>query len=211
MKTLPSGIKEVIIQDIMKGEIQPRDKILEEKYAKKMGASRSSVREAIFMLVSEGIATKVENKGTFLNSYTHEEHIDLYQLRFFLEQQAIQKYPKMTDFSPLIAQLMHLSEQMKQVIDDLAALSLYNYQFHFALVEYSGSRVLIERYPSFYVSLSFIQHELYHHFQSEIDKPVNEHDELIAALKARDFEKLTKVLSTHQQDVMTLLQRAVTP
>lgn len=208
-KTLPNSIKAAIIEDIMTGEIQPRDKILEEKYAKKMGASRASVREAIFMLVSEGIATKIENKGTFLNSFTYEEHIDLYHLRFFLEQQAIQKYPRIKDFSELIAELTSLSTKMKDAMRNVAELSLYNYQFHYALVEHSGSRVLIERYPSFYVSLAFIQNELYHHHRSEIEKPVNEHDELIEALKERDFDKLTEVLSTHQKDVLALLQRTV--
>ncbi len=208
-KTLPNAIKEAIIQEIMTGEIQPRDKILEEKYAKKMGASRASVREAIFMLVSEGIATKIENKGTFLNSFTYEEHIDLYHLRFFLEQQAIAKYPGIADFSDLIAELTALSERMKDAMSNVAELSLYNYQFHYALVVYSGSRVLIERYPSFYVSLAFIQNELYHHHRSEIEKPVNEHDELIEALKMRDFHKLTAVLSAHQKDVLALLQRTV--
>ncbi len=216
-QTLPNTIKEVIIQDIIRGEIQPRDKILEEKYAKKTGASRASVREAIFILVSEGIATKIENKGTFLNSFTLEEHIDLYHLRFFLENQALSKVCKIEDLSPLIEHLEELSLQMRvnmQAImdkggsrEEMAHIGLLNYQFHYALVQFSGSRVLIERYPSFFVSLAFIQNELYLHQHSEVYKPLNEHDALIEALRRRDFDQFAAILTEHHQDVLQLLER----
>ena len=217
-QTLPNTIKEVIIQDIMRGEIQPRDKILEEKYAKKTGASRASVREAIFMLVSEGIATKIENKGTFLNSFTLEEHIDLYHLRFFLEQRTITKLQKIDDLAPLIERLEILSQKMrlglKSVVKkgegtrlEVAQMGLLNYQFHYSFVQFSGSRVLIERYPSFFVSLAFIQNELYLHQRSEIYKPLTEHDALIDALRERNFDLFITILTEHHQDVLQLLER----
>ena len=217
-QTLPNTIKEVIIQDIIKGEIQPRDKIFEEKYAKKTGASRASVREAIFILVSEGIATKVENKGTFLNSFTLEEHIDLYHLRFFLENKALEKVSKIADLAPLIEHLEELSAQMRSslqaIIDkgegsreEMAYIGLLNYEFHYALVQFSGSRVLIERYPSFFVSLAFIQNELYLHQRAEVYKPLIEHDALIDALRNRDFDQFSTILAEHHQDVLRLLER----
>lgn len=217
-QTLPNTIKEVIIQDIIKGEIQPRDKILEEKYAKKTGASRASVREAIFILVSEGIATKVENKGTFLNSFTLEEHIDLYHLRFFIENKALEKVSRIADLVPLIEHLEELSAQMRSslqaIIDkgegsreEMAYIGLLNYEFHYALVQFSGSRVLIERYPSFFVSLAFIQNELYLHQRTEVYKPLIEHDALIDALRNRDFDQFSTILAEHHQDVLRLLER----
>lgn len=203
--TLPILIKEEIIKDIMTGVIRPRDKIVEEVYAKRMDASRASVREAIYLLMGDGIVTKVEKKGTFLNSYTLEEHIDLYTLRFFLEREAIKKVEKMDDVSGLIHVLKELSAQMKQHLEEVHHLSLLNYKFHYEFVKSSNSRVLIERYPSFFVTIAFLQNQAYNQHRANIQKPIFEHDLIIEALEANDFPKLYEILDGHHQDVINLL------
>lgn len=60
-------VKEMIHQQIIKGELKPGAKLPSEvELAAQLGVSRTTVRQAILSLVHEGLLTRYQGKGTFV-------------------------------------------------------------------------------------------------------------------------------------------------
>ena len=71
---------EILKGNIVKGEAIPTEKKLSEQY----GASRVTIRQAIDLLVSEGLLYKVQGSGTYVKDDKIEHNI--YRLRGFTEE-----------------------------------------------------------------------------------------------------------------------------
>lgn len=59
-----------LLEQILEGELKPGDQVVESIYAEQFQTSRSPVREAIYMLSTEGIIERVPRKGHLLKA-TH--------------------------------------------------------------------------------------------------------------------------------------------
>lgn len=64
---------------------------MELEIAQDLGISRSPVREALKLLVGEGLLVDVPNKGIFVRSFAKKDIFDLYEIRFLYEKYAIDK------------------------------------------------------------------------------------------------------------------------
>nr|MBO2506359.1 GntR family transcriptional regulator [Bacilli bacterium] len=78
-------VAEKIIEQILKGELKPGDKIVESTYAELFNISRSPVREAIYLLTTEGLIERIPRKGAFVKGYTLSEIQDLLDIRNNIE------------------------------------------------------------------------------------------------------------------------------
>lgn len=75
-----------IIQDmILSREIQPGEKILEEELAKKIGVSRTPIRECLLRLENEGIVEIIPRRGAFLRKYGRKKVEEIFDMREVLE------------------------------------------------------------------------------------------------------------------------------
>src|SRR5699024_5831226 len=93
---------------ILDGSLTPGSRIRQEEVAERFSASRAPVREALSLLVGEGLVTVVANAGAWVSTLTLEESEEIYQMRERLE-------PLLLRFSA-----PHLSEEDFQIIEDLA-------------------------------------------------------------------------------------------
>ena len=67
------------------GELQPGTPLREVALAESLGVSRSTVREALGMLVGEGLAVRVPNKGTAVRTADPRAIQDVSRARTVLE------------------------------------------------------------------------------------------------------------------------------
>jgi len=124
--------------------LKPGQRLVERELIERLGVSRTTVREALRELASEGLVTIVPQKGAVVTAPTLEEAIDLYEVRASLESLTVRRFAERATDSQvqrLRASVHHLNEvsiRTEDIQQVLAAKDL----FYAVLVEGAGSEVL---------------------------------------------------------------------
>lgn len=195
-KNISEEIVELIKEQILNGELNPGNRIVETKLAKELGISQTPVREAIRQLSGEGIITIVTNKGPMVREFCMKDVFEIYSLRAVLEGLAIRlATQRASDVD--IGKLRQFYEEMKAKLNDEDVPSLLqdSLYIHQTIVRLSGH----ERLDAIYKSLSF-QIALANRMlgkQSTKKKEVEQHWELIEALTLRDPDEAERVMRKH--------------
>ena len=72
-------------QAILKGELEPGERLMEIQLAERLGVSRTPIREAIRKLELEGLVAIVPNKGAYVTGISEKDIHDIYHIRSYLE------------------------------------------------------------------------------------------------------------------------------
>ncbi len=75
---------------ILKGELEPGERLMEISLANKLGVSRTPVREAIRKLELEGLVVMIPRKGAEVAKITEKDLRDVLEVRSCLEKLAIE-------------------------------------------------------------------------------------------------------------------------
>lgn len=146
IKTYSAQIIEYIKDAILRGELGPGDKVNEAHFATRLSISRAPIREALQMLVQEGLIVSIPQRGKFITSLTAKEIKDSYFTGGVLEGAAVAAgVDKFTedDFN----KLQGIIDQMKQLAengenrDKLAPL---DNAFHDILLSKTDNKLLVE-------------------------------------------------------------------
>ena len=74
------------------GELDPGTPLREVALAESLGVARSTVREALGLLVAEGLADRVPNKGTAVHALSADEIRDVCRARAVLETAGVRRW-----------------------------------------------------------------------------------------------------------------------
>lgn len=77
-------------QAILRGELKPGERLMEIQLAKKLGVSRTPIREAIRKLELEGLVLMIPRKGAEVAEITEKSLRDVLEVRGALEELAVQ-------------------------------------------------------------------------------------------------------------------------
>src|SRR5258708_2941801 len=86
--TLRHQIVQQVREAILKGSLQPGERLVERDLAARFGTSLTAVREAIIQLESEGLITKRPNSTTHVTELSPDEIEQLSAVRKVLEEYA---------------------------------------------------------------------------------------------------------------------------
>jgi DNA-binding GntR family transcriptional regulator len=86
--TVRQAAEERLRAAIVSGELQPGQKLTDRSLCELTGVGRTTVREAVRQLESEGLIATVPHRGPTVALLTETEARDLYELRAMLEGQA---------------------------------------------------------------------------------------------------------------------------
>lgn len=208
--SISSEIAELITNLILRGEIQPGDKLpTEMEFAQQLGVGRNSFREAIKMLTFIGILEIRRGEGTFvakklsspiinplLMSLVYEEKTaeELIQLRLLLDIAVIPTIiENLTDEG--IKQLEDANQAMYAVAQnpdyDKDLLLSLDINFHKVYHSLTRNRLLVKIYETIYMLfLSSVKESL----NNDPDFAYMSHKALIEALKERDVIKVEQNL-----------------
>lgn len=89
-ESLPEQIAKYILEKIMKGEIGPGHKIVEEHFAQELKTSRAPVREALYLLQISNIVERIPRKGTLVKSFSSTEIREYTEVMIGLFQMALE-------------------------------------------------------------------------------------------------------------------------
>lgn len=192
-------IYETLRDEILSLEMQPGELVDESRLATRFGVSRSPVREALVRLVSESLLQTLPNKGTIVA-----------QLR-------IQEFPQYVDTLDLVQRaasrlaaevrsergLELIKEAQQRFVDavkanDVLGMILSNRDFHVAIAQATNNKYLEEAYAQL---LDDGRRFLRLYFKSYGDvlpvELLGGHDNLIAAIEARDPERAERYAREH--------------
>ncbi len=140
-------IREQVLTSILRGELQPGQRITEPAIANKLGVSRVPVREVLRELESAGMVESRKHTGVFVRRLSRQETADLYELRAVLDAFAGKRAAAQPN-PPLIKALkVHLAAMEQSATNaDVAAYYDANLRFHWNIVSASGNAQIIDTY-----------------------------------------------------------------
>ena len=182
---------------ILKGELQPGERLMELQLAAKLGVSRTPIREAIRMLEQEGLAVTIPRKGAEVAKMTLKDMEDVLEVREALDELAAQiACTKMNEQQ--MAELIRIKDEFEKNTDssDVKLIAETDEKFHDIIYESTDNAKLV-------VLLNNLREQIYsnrvEYLKNKDNYPalIQEHEEIVEALKAHDKDKVTEAMHKH--------------
>jgi DNA-binding GntR family transcriptional regulator len=184
-------------QAILKGELEPGERLMEIHLAQKLGVSRTPVREAIRKLELEGLVLMIPRRGAVVADITVSDLEDVLEVRLALEELAVRQACR--NYTPeQMKRLKSTSMGFKHSLygEDVIACAQADEEFHAVVYEMTGNRKLVQ-------ILNNLREQMYRyrteylkdkHTHAEL---VSEHEELVQALEQRDEKRAMEIMEVH--------------
>ena len=197
--TISQQVYQILKTRICKGEYPPGYWRQEKELAAQLNVSRSPVREALRLLVADGIATEISNKGVFVKSFTQEDVEDIYEVRGALENGAIISLKdRLTQ-----EEKERIKEYIRQMKKYHAESRLDDYikqdtGFHRYIIECSSNRLMLTLYDKIgMMSMQFRVESL--RAKKRFDDSITEHQKIADYLIENNMQKACDINSKHLQ------------
>lgn len=191
--TTVSEVADALRRKIILNEYKHGDLLSELLLSKEHSVSRGSIRPALYELEKEGLIQTLPNGRKKVLGITEKDIVDLYQIRFLLESEAVSlvlKQPSV-NYTTLAATIHKLEELTNET--DVALLHQkrtdIHEKFHRAIMEMSENRSLIQCWMTqqpLQVALSTINAETIH-ADDYIDEYVVKHRKILEMLITKDW------------------------
>jgi DNA-binding GntR family transcriptional regulator len=135
---------QVLRQAILNFELKPGERLVEREFIDRLGISRTTFREALRQLSSEGLVTSIAQKGARVASPSYQEAADLYDIRATLEAYLVRKFIERASDEE-IAKLTQALENFEKVVSettDTIRLLESNAGYYKVLMEGAQSSIL---------------------------------------------------------------------
>ena len=193
---------------IVDGRLAAGDRINEVRLAQQLGVSRTPLREALSGLAAEGALSSVPRIGYFVRPLTLEEFEQIYDIRPLLDPEALRlagvpDEKRIAGLEKLNADLARAKGLRAIEIDDA---------WHMELIAGCPNRVLIEMIENMIIRTRRYELALMRE-QKNVDVATQDHDRIVAALRAGDLKAACDALKQNMQSgrepiVAWLKQRA---
>ena len=195
----PSTRSELVYYSLRKAIIEqalrPGMKLPEDAIGEQFHVSRSIVRSALVRLNAEGLVDIRPNKGASIAEPTLEEALDVFSLRRCLEREVVSRLARQLSTADVKRLEAHVAEERKAASSTGPLPMRLAGEFHILLAEMTGSKPLL-RYVSEIVSRCSLIMALYSRPHSS-ECAVDEHMQVIAALRKRDPDQAMRVMERH--------------
>ena len=178
-------------------QLRPHQRINEVQLARELNLSRTPVREALNRLASEGFLIVKPNLGFFFRALEIDDLLQLFELRTIIEAGGLAlacKRAKDADIKK-IEEFWEYAQQRYREHDPDEILSL-DEQFHIQLMALSGNDELVRSLEALNARIRFVRRTQISLGRSH-PKLVDEHTELLKAVRERDSARCQQLLRDH--------------
>ncbi len=198
-KRLADEVYAQLVAAIMRREIGPEDRLVQEKLAADMQISRTPVREALMRLEQEGVL-EVSTRGSFkLYNMDAQEVRELYQSRAAVEGQCA-RILAVNHTEEDIAYLRSKVKKEEAVSENTArAYFEANRNIHRAFVEVAGNRFLLDMFDMIWgKAMAFC---LFAEIENvDLKKSLGDHMQLVDVIESGDKTATLEKFIDHIQD-----------
>jgi DNA-binding GntR family transcriptional regulator len=192
-EALVSPVRDMILD----GELRPGEKVVEEALCDRFGVSRTPIREALKVLAAEGILEIIPHRGTIVAQITEAQVTELFPIMASLERLAGRLACKnASDRAIAKARAIHDRMAVEYSAGDERAYLKSNREFHECIFAISRNEALLSYYRQILVrirSCRFIARKSPEQWRQAME----DHGAIIAALEARDVERLGNLMEAH--------------
>lgn len=185
-------------QAILKGELEPGERLMEIQLAERLGVSRTPIREAIRKLELEGLVIMIPRKGAEVAKISEKNLKDVLEVRRAMEELAVElACERMSD-----EELKLLSQAQAEVAKaisegrDLTNIAEADEHYHDVIYNGTGNRRLIQL-------INNLREQMYR-YRIEYIKDKNkrvvlikEHEQITRALQARSVQSAKEAIREH--------------
>lgn len=186
-------------------ELKPGERVNEVEIARRLGASRTPLREALNRLSAEGLLRFVPGKGYFCRDLDVDEVLQLYELRKTIEVAAVRLAIERATDEEIDALLAFLSQTGPAPgLRSTVELVDLDETFHERLLAMSGNRQMLRVLENINARIRFVRWIDMH--RGDRRKTQAEHRDVLRALKRRDTATCVALLEKHidrRQDQIT--------
>jgi DNA-binding GntR family transcriptional regulator len=193
---------------LVEGKIAPGSKLNERELAERLNVSRTPIREAIRRLAADGLVELIAKRGAIAVQLSIDDVIHTFDVIAELEGYSGELAAKNISDSTL-SELEALQYEMmaSYARRDLSSYYKLNLRIHRLINQAANNPVLATLFSQVNSRIEALR------FRSNQDgvkweKAVEEHQEMLDALKARDSARMRKVMITHvtnKRDVVVQL------
>lgn len=196
-------------QAILKGELQPGERLMEISLANKLGVSRTPIREAIRKLELEGLVVMIPRKGAHVAHITEQELNDVLEVRRGLEELAIEKTCERITKEEL-ERLEEAAEVFSGLVDsdNLVALAEADVKFHDVIYDATHNLRLVQ-------ILNNLREQMYR-YRMEYLKDADsrklldeEHKEICMAIRENNRQKAHDYICQHIDNQQRSIVRSI--
>lgn len=189
-----------IRQDIVSGVLKEHERLTEQALAKRIGLSRTPVREAIKRLIHEGFIENESGYSTRVASFSVDEAEQIFQLRIMLEGYGIRRAAEFAT-KPQISNLRKLATHMSKLVSTNSAIDFddiarANEQFHRTIAEAANSARLTALI-SVAVDVGLVARTYRSYSEVALQRSCHHHHEMVDAIEARSPDWAESVMTSH--------------
>lgn len=184
--SLVNEIAERVRRAVINGTLKPGDVINESQMTERLGVARGTLREAIRILIGEGLLEKLPNRASRVRLLTAETIWEIMTTRAVIEGFGARVLAERIT-PEKVQRLLAISEQMHRaaIAEDASAFIHWDFLLHRAIMELSGHRILFETWTkmSAWVRLMFASE---HHYPDEMLTNALNHKRIVEAIATGD-------------------------
>lgn len=198
-KTIRRKIYDFLREQLLSGEIQPHQHLIESKIAKEVGVSRTPIREALHNLELEGLVESIPRVGYVVKPVRGEEVEEICEIRMVIEGLAA-RWAMEKAYKKLVQELernISIAEENTSRGDVKAFVDI-DARFHEIIAKFSGSKRLLE------LSQTLRRHMLRYRIQSiysvdNVLRAIEGHKGILRAIKKKNLDEVNRAIQFHME------------
>lgn len=183
---------------ILHFELYPGTRITEAGLARRLGVSRTPVREAIQRLAAQGYVIMQPHRGCFVREFDIEEIMERYQVRVALEllsmENAVANMPD-TEVA-VLADEWRMARLDEGLALDSVAMALKEESFHIRLARGGGNSNLADYLEDVNNHIRIVR-RLDFTDEQRIRSTYAEHESILNSIQARDAARARTLMESH--------------
>lgn len=184
---------------MLDGVIKPGAMVREEWLHSLLGISRPPIREAMQMLVQQGLLERLPRRGVRALTLTRNDVLEIYSLRGALDQYALRHAVPVKDdalLQPLRAAIAAMRDSA--AAGDHPRYVQANRDFHLGLIALAGNRRLLSTYENLMNQMQLLMSvNLSRESAEDREIGVHRHEDLLAMIESGDLDRALAALEGH--------------
>jgi DNA-binding GntR family transcriptional regulator len=188
-------------EEIFCGRLPPGEIIVEGKWATQLKVAQGTIREAINVLVTQGLVQKSTGRSARVTLLTADDVISLYEIRVALEVVSVRgvalRRPDLSDVEQIVADMRSAAAQQND-----RAFRERDVKFHLLLAAKSGNPFLADHLSRILTPMfgfNAIRTSIGFDYSQGWKNRLQEHSDLTETLRAGDAPAAERLITAHLQ------------
>jgi DNA-binding GntR family transcriptional regulator len=196
---LADEVYDTLLRQLMSLRIEPGSRVTIDALARELGVSQTPIRDALNRMEADGLVVRVPHAGYRIPpQITRDRFEDMVEVRLLLEPAAARRAAERAT-AEQVARLRRMLEEMAELVGGdrrlaYGAFGLRDAAFHDLVAQTAGNQLVREALARLHTHV----HLFRLHYDTEVTYlAMGEHDEVLAAVAARDPDAAAYAMRQH--------------